>query len=61
MKCPINKISQEYRLPLCVNIGLHVAAITLIATALHKICKISKGLHEIHKGKEEIEKGKKML
>ncbi len=56
MKCPIKK---EERLPICLNIGLHVAAITLLATALHKICKIHRGLHEIRKGKEKIEKGKR--
>ncbi len=61
MKCPINKISKEYRLPLCVNIGLHVAAITLVATALHKLCKIHEGLRDIRKGKEEIEKGKEEI
>ena len=58
MKCPIRK---EDRLPLCLNVALHVAAISLIATALHKLCKIHKGLHEIHKGAKEIEEGKKEI
>lgn len=59
-KCPIN-IKKEERLPLCLNIGLHVAAIALIATALHKLCRIHKGLCDIRKGKEEIEKGRKEM
>ena len=54
-------MSKEYRLPLCVNIGLHVVAITLVATALHKLCKIHEGLRDIRKGKEEIEKGKEEI
>ncbi|MDE6256428.1 MAG: hypothetical protein K2M39_09580 [Muribaculaceae bacterium] len=58
MKCPLKK---EERLPLCINVGLHVAAITLLATALHKLCRIHKGLRDIRKGREEIEKGKKEI
>lgn len=58
MKCPLKK---EDRLPLCINVGLHVAAITLLATALHKLCRIHKGLRDIRKGREEIEKGKKEI
>ncbi|MDE6237960.1 MAG: hypothetical protein K2J23_06135 [Muribaculaceae bacterium] len=58
MKCPIAK---DHRIPLCVNIGLHVAAVTLIATALHKLCRIHKGIKEIRKGAEEIEEGKKEI
>lgn len=57
-KCPIKK---EDRIPLCLNLGLHVAAITLLATALHKLCKIHKALREIHEGAKEIEKGRKEL
>ena len=57
-KCPIRK---EDRIPLCLNVILHVAAITLMATAMHKLCCIHKGLHEIRKGEKEIEKGKKEL
>lgn len=57
-KCPIKK---EDRIPLCMNIGLHVAAIALIATTLHKLCKIHKGISEIKKGKLEIEKGKEEI
>ncbi|MBD5188787.1 MAG: hypothetical protein HDS95_00705 [Bacteroidales bacterium] len=58
MKCPLKK---EDRLPLCINVGLHVAAITLLATAMHKLCRIHKGLRDIRKGREEIEKGKKEI
>lgn len=58
MKCPLKK---EERLPLCINVGLHVAAITLLATVLHKLCRIHKGLRDIRKGREEIEKGKKEI
>ena len=58
MKCPLKK---EERLPLCINVGLHVAAVTLLATALHKLCRIHKGLRDIRKGREEIEKGKKEI
>lgn len=58
MKCPLKK---EDRLPLCINVGLHVAAITLLATAIHKLCRIHKGLRDIRKGREEIEKGKKEI
>ena len=58
MKCPLKK---EERLPLCINVGLHVAAITLLATAMHKLCRIHKGLRDIRKGREEIEKGKKEI
>ena len=47
-KCPI--IKKEDRLPLCINLGLHVAAITLMATALHKLCRIHKGLRDLRKG-----------
>lgn len=59
MKCPV--IKKEERLPLCMNVGLHVACIALVATALHKLCKIHKGIKDIRKGKEEIEKGKKEI
>lgn len=57
-KCPIRK---EERIPLCLNVGLHVAAIALMATALHKLCRIHKGIKEIRKGAKEIEKGKKEI
>ena len=57
-KCPILK---EDRIPLCLNVGLHIAAITLMATALHKLCKIHHGLKEIRKGREEIKKGKEEI
>lgn len=52
---------KEHRIPLCVSVGLHAAAITLIAIALHKVCCIHKGLHEIRKGFREIEEGKKEM